>query len=398
MRLPTASGLNRAELCLGSETLPHVERVREWSESGKGKHAFLEAVPRVGRDKALELIEDKELRAVCEEIDLSRLPLDGQAYAQEVAFGYDVETGKARELGRSLNRRYGPLGKTELAGTADVGALEQDDGVYIGDFKTGYRYELTAPPLEKNRQFRFLARAATAAWGRTSATIEVIRLNDEGKPWKKSHGLGPFDLDKDSEDLRRIALAVIHERERVAAGKAPTLVSGQHCAYCPAFNFCPEIRGQVAAVLAVDGNVPALAAELTEDTARQLAERIPLVEQAAVRAKEVLKFYAAEHPISLANGTVYGPVETTKREIDGAKARIVLTKFLGDEKAAAALPVKTSQDAIKDLISPFVKAGGGKVAPVFESLMEEIATAGGITVRKSIEVKAHKPKGAPARR
>lgn len=391
MRLPTASSLDRADICPGSEALPHVERLREWAKHGQDLHAFLERVPAIGREKALAEIESDELRAVCEEIDLSRLPVDGASYAHEVAFAFDVETGKAREIGRGLKRAYGKLSLTEIAGTADVVALEADDGVYIGDYKTGWQYEKTAPALEKNRQFRFLAKAASSAWGRSAATIEVIRLNDEGRPWKKSHGLGPFDLDHEGDELRRIALRIFDEREKVAAGKLPTLVSGAHCTYCPAFNSCPEIRGQVRAVLDA-GSAEAIAAVLTDDTARMLAERIPLVEAAADRAKEALKMYATNKPVTLRNGFVYGPVEATIREIDGAKARAVLTRFLGDEKAAANLPIKTSQDAIKDLIRPTVKMSGGKLGATLDSLMEEIANVGGIKVIHRVDVKAHRAK------
>ena len=75
-----------------------------------------------------------EHRELCE-----ALPLDEIGdYAPEVAYALDLRTGRAREIGRGINRAYGELSDDEIAGTADAVKLLSPTTVYVGDFKSGW--------------------------------------------------------------------------------------------------------------------------------------------------------------------------------------------------------------------------------------------------------------------
>ena len=85
-------------------------------------------------------------RAICAEI-----PDPGQGLA-EVAFAYDVETGKARELGRDVERQYGKLAPTEIPGSLDL-LYMVGDVLHIDDYKTG-RSEV--PPEFRRSKTRYM--------------------------------------------------------------------------------------------------------------------------------------------------------------------------------------------------------------------------------------------------
>src|SRR5690606_33417344 len=96
----TASKIERVAACPGSEALPHAESTSAAAERGSAGHAFLAAAGKLGREAALEQVPE-EHRALCEAIDLDRLPVDLLA---EPAYAWDPVTGKARFLGANIGR------------------------------------------------------------------------------------------------------------------------------------------------------------------------------------------------------------------------------------------------------------------------------------------------------
>src|SRR5690606_5564131 len=113
----------------------------------------------------------EKYRDLCEAIDFERLP---QGLAAEVAIAIDVQTGKARELGRGNGRCYETVRETEIPMTLDLlGA--NDDAVMVGDYKSGYS---DVPPAVENGQLRTNAVAAARLIGRDTAVVEIIRIKD----------------------------------------------------------------------------------------------------------------------------------------------------------------------------------------------------------------------------
>jgi hypothetical protein len=63
----TASGLERIAICEGAAVLPSVGSVSDDASRGHAIHAFLEAVPKVGRDAALAACPE-DVRPFCESL------------------------------------------------------------------------------------------------------------------------------------------------------------------------------------------------------------------------------------------------------------------------------------------------------------------------------------------
>lgn len=371
--LMTGSGVERHALCPASAVLPRVETISDDAERGKAIHAFLEAVNRDGREKALAAVPD-DLRAACEALDTSRLPTDPARFAAEVAFAYDTVSGKARELGRGIGRRY-DVAPTEIAGTADVIALLDDDGVYVSDFKSGWSRRTAA---KDSLQLRFYALAAARAYGRTRAVVQVIRVFEDGETWTDEATLDAFDLDAFALDLGALASQIEGDRKLYAEGVEPQQVEGSHCRWCPAFARCPA----KAALLA---GPPSL--EITPEGAAAAYAKLRLYKEAVERAESILKDYARQHPIPLPDGQVYGVRYDATRSIDGKVAASTLRDLLGPA-AEAAIMMEVTQASIKRAL----KAANG--APPLDAILAEIEKRGGLKVTKAPKLIAHRPKEA----
>jgi hypothetical protein len=373
----TGSGLERVALCPASVVLPRVEATSDDAERGKTIHAFLEGVNREGREKALEAVPE-ELRAACEALDTSKLPTDPARYAAEVAFAYDTVTGKARELGRGIGRRY-ECASTEIAGTADVTALLDDDGVFVADFKSGWSRRTAA---RESMQLRFYALAAARAYGRTRAVVQVIRVFDDGETWTDEAALDAFDLDSFALDLGALASSVEGDRKLFAEGVEPEMVEGPQCRWCPAFSRCPAKCALVASAAGAE------VGPLTPDVAARAYDRLKLYKAAIERAEGILKDYARATPIALSDGTVYGVRLDSTKALDGKVAAAALRDLLGDA-AGEAITVEVTQAGIKRALK-----AAGRPAKELDSILETIKARGGLRVVQAPKLVAHKPKEA----
>src|SRR5690606_19690363 len=259
----TMSRLPIVARCPASWALPHAEEAEpsEPSKRGSAIHAFLADVSKHGRDAALDR-GPEEYRPACELIDTDRLPTH---LAHEVAFRLNLRTGAARELGRNIDRNY-ELDRSDwdeycIDGTADlVGIDDEDDAVVVYDYKTGWSAQDDAAD---HWQVKALALAAAWAYGKSNARIGIIRVWETGKVSYSVAELDAFDLDVVAADLHRVLDARARALEDLRAGRTPSVTTGRHCRYCPAFYACPA---QVALVRQ--------AAAAPEDLERRLAELI----------------------------------------------------------------------------------------------------------------------------
>jgi hypothetical protein len=319
----TASQLGRAVRCPGSMTLPHHDTTSEAAERGSAVHDFLEQAPALGREAALEQVP-AEYRHLCDVLSLERMDA---RLVPEVAFAFDVETGRARELGRGLGRDYSSATASEIVGTADVFGLSPA-AVLVRDWKTGWS---SVDPAMSNMQVRFLAMAAARAHGRDRAVVEVVRIRESGDTWTDQAELDVFDLDETAAQVRALY-------QRINAPNVP-FSQGPWCQFCPAFAACPT-KGALLRRLA-DGS-----------EAHELELMLPLTPEMAATAyhrwraaKALLKRVEAEicelarrTPIPLGDGRVFGELLTEGNEqLDGDIVWDVLRERYGREVADKAV-------------------------------------------------------------
>lgn len=392
--LPSASGLQRAFACPASQVLPHANRTNEHAERGSAVHEFLASVGVLGREDALANVPE-EWRAACEAIDVDSLPAcDASAYAAEVAFVYDLGTGAGREVGRNIGRSYPRLSDFEVPGTADVVALTADgDGVFVADYKGAHA---KVPRARENWQLRFLALAACRAYGRSRATVAIVRIRDDGSPWFDSAEFDAFDLDVFHAELLAKHAEIRNLAVAEESGALLSVNMGEHCRYCPAYQTCPGQTGLVRQMAQDPETLAAgITSMLTPETAAKAYVRLRQVREALKHIDSALYAYALEHPIPLADGFVYGPTESSRDELDGVKARAALLKKYGPEIADAACEFETSKKAVDRAMRKLLQAKkdcGEKVTlkALNEEALAEIRKAGGLTTKTGVTVREHR--------
>ncbi len=231
--LPTASYLIRAVLCVGSVVIPSHLTSSDSAERGHWRHEYLADVPEIGKEAALAKIPER-FREMCRRIQLDGLPLD-PSYVREIAIGYDFATGKAREIGRRINRQYGQLGLLEIAGSADVAWLS-GDMVVVADFK-GHSDTID---LAHHWQLRFLALVLCRLWGKSRAVIQRYRIMYDGSHIP-SQLLLTEEMHQETESvLLRFIDRWLQACLDVDAGRSPAVSMGEtQCTYCDAFFSCP---------------------------------------------------------------------------------------------------------------------------------------------------------------
>jgi len=393
MKNVSASKLHRVAICPASAVLPQSPSREEQAVRGTVIHEFLERASTAGRDSALDGVPEQH-RAICELIDLEQWPVDPKCYTAEVAFAYNFANDTAREIGRGLGRKYPPLKYTEIAGTADIVGLS-NDSVLIADVKTGHQPYVA--PARFNKQLRLLALSACRAYGRNTATVELLHLRYDGTPWRDRAELNAFDLEEFALELQDIAARVERAQADVAEGSTPLLVTGSHCRYCDAFTSCSAQTALVRAMASAPDRLDAeIRSALTPQTAGLAYERLKVAEMCLDRVRKAIYAYAERQKIQLPNGMVLGPVETAKESLIGPIARDVLTKMLGQPIADAACEFETSKAAIRRAIKPCAESLGQPIARLEKAALEEIRKAGGVVVKQSISVREHRAKDEEA--
>lgn len=380
--IPSASGLPRAFRCPGSLTLPKVSRAYSAaSHKGTQVHRFLEDVPRVGREKALEAVTDESARLLCEALELERLPLgDGVSWAAEVAFSMDMETGKAREVGRGIGRVYPDDGG--LHGTADLVALSADgETAYVLDAKTGHGW---LPPAGESEQLRALALMACRAYGATNARIGHLHLREDGGVWTDWAEVEAFDL-----ALFFSALAAL------LRGKcAATISEGPHCTYCPSYSHCPA-KAKLAVSLGTGVAAADLSVALTPEVAAKAWAKLKAARALLHEVEWRLEEYARTNPVALGDGVVLGPVETKRYELDGAGVFRALSKLYGPDVAHEACELEATKKSIDRAMrmvreAKHVEGEKPSLKSLNEAALEAIRKAGALTTKTKVTVKEHR--------
>lgn len=355
MMLPTASGLDRAVACAPAYALPHVESTNADAAAGVARHLYLEAVGNGTPPEDALLKVAEEHRSMCAAIDLDRLPKN---LAHEVAFAIDVRTGAARELGRGIRRQYEAhgAGAHDVCGTIDVLGLSAD-AVYVGDFKGPY-----APiaPAATARQLHFGALAAARVYGRDRAIVEMIRIREDGSPWRDRAELDALDLDSFALVLDDLARRVHGARMDVLAGQVPSVREGEHCRYCPAFMACPAKTGLVKRMASgAEWEELELLKPMTPRTAGLAYVRIQEAERMLHRIKAACIATAQEHGrIELPDGKeMRWVVEPGNEKLDGRVLYQVAREEYGQAFADDAIEIHASKAALDRALARAAQQG-----------------------------------------
>lgn len=399
----SASSLERISHCPPSAFLPPVDDLLEpKADAARGTiiHTFLAAVPKVGRDEALLAVEDIDVRAICEAIDLSQLPVDGVAYAAEVAFAYDLATDRGRELGRDIGRSY-DLRPGEVPGTADViGLTDDNEAVIVYDYKSS-GWHVT--PAQRNLQLGFLALAACRAYGRKRAHVAIIGLSDPEKPTFDRWEWGELELDVWAGEIGNLFDVVLAQRAAwrgEADGASVALTVGNHCKYCQARRRCSAWTSMITALARdpraelVDLSAPAA---LDDDQVARAWRRLVDLKKILEVAETVLKGYVSMHGVvDLGEGRALASVLVERESVVGNVARELLEQLHGKDIAALASEWKVSKKSIEDAMRKVVQdrqiaAGKGAkripLAPVVREVLDELAARGGLLVATTPSVK-----------
>ncbi len=362
-----------------------------WASRGHVLHDYLADVPAIGRDAALEKVSE-EFVDDCAVIDLNSLPAsDPDAYAPEVSFAYNLDTGEVRELGRRLKREQvmALCGERDMPLTIDVLGLTED-AVVVLDYKTGFKRHGAAETL---RQLRSYAFAVARYYGRSHAYVGIIRIGDDGQPYFNRGELDGFELVGIEDELREMFARVDEAKAMVARGERPTTTEGEHCTYCPAFTSCPSKMALVAQVAQAPFKVDDWRMDaVTPEQLGKAWTRIKALQKIAERVEKTIKEIAAQTPIPLGDGYVLGP--NPEESIRPDIAIQTLKMLYGEDVANAAVSVRTnvSKASIEEALRNGVLQPGMKITHLKRSTFEAIREAGGMGVSFSIE--RHKPKAA----
>ena len=158
----------------------------------------------------------------------------------EVAYAINLGTGRARELGVDINRKYREHGMVdgEFGGAADVvwTSTDVETGrkiAHIRDWKVTWGVASHVAPAAENGQLMLLAHAACAVTGAAEAQVEIFAIDAR---------TGQEHLD--SARHKRISLMRrAAELKLLLAEPEPEPTPGRHCVsmYCPFVGTCPAV-------------------------------------------------------------------------------------------------------------------------------------------------------------
>jgi hypothetical protein len=345
----TGSRYGLASSCPPSHVLPWADDVHEAAEGGAiiHRYALLDA-PLLGREAALKLIADPDLREFAEGIDVESTPIcDPSQFVQEIAIAYNPETDEARELGRgSASRDYRGRRPGEVAATLDALGVGADAVIYVDLKKTG-RW-LGRP--EEYKQLRFGALLSSRLLGRSSGTVGLCYARTGEALHYEWGDLDAWTLD-DVRDEVRLTLAEIEAAEKYQEGRIFRR-DPNTCRFCPAFDSCPAWRQLLEAAATSGGRfLEQVVAGLQDSTDRARREAKRIADEIDVLSKQLnrrVSDSALVRAIPLGEGRFYGSKPGSERVYDHETAISIVREVCGEAAAQAASTVKvaTSKKAI----------------------------------------------------
>jgi hypothetical protein len=373
----SGSSMDRVARCEASAALPQVidGNENDGQKRGHAVHDFLERVPDVGREVALAEVPEK-WRELCADIQLAKLAPQLKL-SREVTLVYNWRDDTARmppqDMHVKVDRRCESVVRLDLLGLGER-------RVYVGDYKTGHGW---LPTPERSYQLGMGAVAAARFFGARSATLEYIRIRDDGTIRKHSGEQDLFALDDTADKIKRTMLRAMELRERVLGGFVPNVVEGPWCKYCPAKFHCPAKTAGMRHVIGDPSPVPYVI-PLTPEIAltaylklKEAKERLGMIESA-------IYAYAKLTPIPLGedeDGSRRFFGELTRDgndQLDGKIAHEVIASYFGGEVANQVVTMETTKKAITEAVKKH-KQPDQTQKEVFEAIIDEIDLKHGIS-------------------
>ncbi len=337
MNRVSASAVPRLLTCPGSAYLRQADYHTTHADDGNDRHADAETAADLGGDL------DPRVRALIQ---------PGNQLAAECSFAYDVADDTARALGHLARRDYQELRPFEIPGTVDL-LIRGTGRICVVDYKSFEDVE----PAASNAQLATYALMVARAAGLDEVTVAIVYL---GTPWRPADvaTLYAFDLDAHADRLRTLM-----------TGASRTLRISRHCKYCPAFHDCPE---QLALSEQAAGGALALRVETmipfeNDDDATRAMELLGQISMLHTRLKAALYARAAERPIPLRNGKLFGKQPTTGNEKLNGDVVWQAVKELHGADVADRVVVRT---ATKKQLEATLKGKRGAVPAVLKLVRE----------------------------
>jgi hypothetical protein len=395
----TPSALERIDACVVSETYPHVGEINPYAMHGTIVHEFLRACNAIGREAALLEAPIEHVEAL-EQIDLDALPVDPKSYAAEVAFAYNVETGEGRELGRALSREAAKAKcrPGEMPGVADVVGLTSNGGVVLPDYKTGWGH---VSPAEVNWQVKTYALMAARAYGAEHASVQIIRVLDNGRIWSSKLEMDALDLEDHALELRKLMSRRARVLQLAAEGRRdelPNAVLGVHCRYCPAFRFCPA---QLMALVGLRSPIVGESGEMTSEKVAEAWVALEQVERQLKTRKATLEQFALQTPVALPSGKILGRCKSTKETLLADRAQPILESLYGQELGLAvardsidlspSMTKSSLKRALRRHVLPTLPRDEAKITLVNDSVLKAFRDRQAVTLLTKWSVRPHHP-------
>ena len=418
--MPTGSGLLRASMCAPSQVYPQVNSSNECALWGTIGHRFAQLIPTMGEEKALAA-SPEWARDRLQQIQLDGLPLDPKVYRQEVAYAYNVATGKSRYLGAGLDRKYGTLDPDEIACTLDVVGDLGGERCSVEDYKFE-GYESYAPSPDVNPQLNFGALCLERlAGGGGSYELALIHIKPDGSHWREAtrRDVDCFDLDAFASRLKEMVERVRSAEAQYIAGKTLSVSRGHWCRFCPALVHCPAVLSLIhAAAAKPEATVEELRVtwassgvgdlEQRRAAAALAYERIQAFRSAAKELSTALWMFASEHDIVLPDGRVYGSVERSEDQLDARVARTLIGEKYSPDAADLAVTFETSKAGIeralrgvwakqlaawRDAVAHGSTDKKPTLAGMMRDLLGDLQKRGGIKTRLKRQTRLHRKAG-----
>lgn len=364
----SASSIPRLLLCPTSALLPQHDYKTKYASDGQDHHADLEAAIDVGDEDAIPA-------------QILALVQEGDECITEMAFAYSPDTDTARELGRITREQYAALVKPgELPGKPDL-IIRGNGRIIVVDHKSFEEVD----DAERNAQAATYALMVARAWGYDECEVSISYRATWRRP--SFAVLNALDLAAHGDRLRGLRVDI----EKAKEAPALYLNDGRQCKYCPAFNSCPRqqaLARQVqsgALIRQAEALIP-LADDDDAMRALDLLERVKMFQQ---RLSAAIYARAAERPIPLPSGKVFGPRETQgNRAIDGDAAYEALREKYGQTVADKAVTREATQKGIEAALK---QAGVKSAAKAKDAVVEQLEAAGKVTRKKKTVYEAYEP-------
>lgn len=384
-RLPSASQLQLAQTCPGSQAVGKVQTSWEAGTRGTELGLYLDRrVQGVSQADALAQL-DAQLHDSAKDLEPCVPVLEG--YATEAAYAWNVDTGAARYLGHHLGREYDTTPE-EFAGAADFASADDHGRIIVVDLKCGHG---AVPPPDRNMQIRFLAYAMSLVTGADEATVGLILAPEDAEPRWQWAELGPFDLALVGEELRDIARRVRGARDAVTKGQLPSLVVGEHCRYCKGRWTCPAQTAMAKRIAGhPDGIIADIELLLTVEAAGLAYARAKAFKHLLDEVFRAIYARARETPIPLGDGRVLGPKESRREELDGAVVYECAKVLFGADVALKCVTLGATKTGIQRTLRELP----GPMTEKLESLLQAVRAAGGSRVNTSESIKEMELKAA----